>query len=231
MTTDNLCDICAGFDIRALYELAVSRVPESKPKKYTTGSFSTYEGFPHFYKHHDDLQSLSTSAERGCPLCTSIWQQCATMLPADIHARRSPLPTGQFGGQITLGLSNWSPEAEGMPYLTAVQQLSRGAVNNLATFDVFVESGFTPTGFEIILANKVQSDPASEASLNVVKTWHRECLANHQKCARMLSQKRPLPIRVLDVGDSVRNPRLIITDGQQGPWAVLGTRSSERRES
>lgn len=221
MTTDHLCHVCAGFDIRALYKLAVSRVRESKPVVSTSGGFSNYEGFPAFYKHHRNLQSLSTSAEQGCSLCSSIWQQCAKILPPDTHARRSPLPTGEYGEPITLGLSNWSPEAEGMPYLTAVQQLPRDAVTNLATFDVFVEPGCVPAEFQTMLSRAVQNDPASETSLKVAKTWHQECLASHQKCNRMLSQKRPLPTRILDVGDSPRNPTLIVTGGQSGSWAAL----------
>lgn len=221
MTTEHLCHVCAGFNIRALYELAVLRVRESKPIESTIGGFSTYEGFPDFYKHHQNLQSLLTSAEQGCSLCTSIWQQCARMLPADTNACRLLLSTDKFGEQITLGLSNWSPEAEGMPYLTAVQQLPRGAVTNLATFDVFVEPGRAPAGLETMLARAVQNDPASEASLEVAKTWHQKCLASHQKCTRVLSEKRPLPTRVIDVGDAARNPRLIITDGRPGSWAAL----------
>ena len=221
MTTNHLCKTCAGFDIRTLYELAVSRVRESKPIKSTVGGFSTYEGFPDFYKHHQNLQSLSTSAELGCSLCANIWQQCAKLLPAHIHARKSPLPIDRFGEQITLGLSNWSPDAEGMPYLTAVQQLSRGAVTNLATFDVFVEPGRAPAGFETMLAMAVQTDPASEASLNVARTWHQECLASHQTCIRMLSPERPLPTRVIDIGDASCNPRVMVTDGKPGIWAAL----------
>lgn len=221
MATDRLCHVCAGFDIRALYELAVSRVRKSRPIENKSGGFSTYEGFPDFYKHHNNLQSLSNSAEQGCSLCTSIWQQCAKFLPADVHARRSPLPTGEFGEQITLGLSNWSPEAEGMPYFIAVQQLPKHAVNNLATFDVYVEPGCAPAGFETMLGNTVQTDSASEASLKVAKAWHQECLATHQKCINMLSQERPLPTRVIDIGDPRRNPRLIVTDGQPGSWAAL----------
>ena len=221
MATDHLCHVCAGFDIRALYELAVSRVRKSKPLESTTGGFSTYEGFPDFYKHHHNLQSLATSVEQGCSLCTSIWQQYSKMLPADIHARKTPLPIGEFGQQIILGLSNWSLEVEGMPYLIAVQQLPRGAVTNLATFDVFVEPGRAPSGFETLLARAVQEDPASGTSLKVAKTWHQECLASHQKCNSMLSQKRQLPTRVIDVGDALRNPRLLVTDGQSGSWAAL----------
>ena len=110
------------------------------------------------------------------------------MLPSDILAHRSPLPSRKFDEQITLGLSNWSPEVDGMPYLTAVQQLPRGDVRNLATFDVFVESGRAPRGLEMMLARAVQSDPASEASLELVKAWVQECLASHLKCTRMLSR-------------------------------------------
>ena len=113
-----------------------------------------------------------------------------------------------------LGLSDWSPEAEGMPYLTAVQQLPRGAVNNLATFDVFVEPGQAPPKFETMLAKAVHSDSASEVSLKVAKSWIQECLANHQECKRMLSRKRPLPTRIIDVGDASQNPRLIVTNGR-----------------
>lgn len=69
--------------------------------------------------------------------------------------------------------------------LTAVQQLPRGAVNVLATFDVFVGPGRAPTGFETMLARAVQNNSASEASLKVATTWHQECLASHQKCTRM----------------------------------------------
>lgn len=108
-----------------------------------------------------------------------------------------------------------------MPYLTAVQQLPRGVVTNLATVDVFVEPGCAPTGFETMLATGVQNDPASEASLKVAQLWHHECLASHRKCTRALFQKRPLPARVIDVGDAPRNPRLIITDGRPGSWAAL----------
>ena len=51
-----------------------------------------------------------------------------------------------------------------MPYLSAVQQLPRVAVN------VFVEPGCAPRGFETMLARAVQNDPASEASLRIVKS-------------------------------------------------------------
>ena len=221
MTTHHLCHVCASFDIRALYEVAASKVRETKPPKSSVGGFPTYKGFPDFYKHHRNLQTLSTSAEGGCPLCIGIWQQCAKILPPDIHARRSPLPSREFDEQITLGLSDWSPEADGMPYLTAIQQLPRGAVKNLATFDVFVEPGRAPRGSETLLARAVQNDPASGASLEVVKEWVQECLASHQKCTHMLSRKRPLPTRVIDVGDPLHNPRLIVTNGRLGSWVAL----------
>ena len=158
MTTHPLCHVCAGFDIRAFHEVAISRVRASKPLGFSGRSFPTYKDFPAFYKNNRDLQTLAASAERGCPLCTDMRQQCAKMLPPDIcciiHACRSPLPS-HFDEQITLGLSDWSPEADGMPYLTAVQQLPRGAVNNLAIFDVLVAPGCATRGFETLLERAV----------------------------------------------------------------------------
>ena len=221
MATHHLCHVCVSFDIRALYEVAASKVRDTKPREPSGGGFPTYKGFPDFYKHHRNLKTLSTSAEAGCSLCTGIWQQCAKILPPDVHARRSPLPIREFDEQITLGLSDWSPEVDGMPYLTAVQLMPRGAVRNLATFDVFVEPGRAPRGLETLLARAVQNDPASEASLEVAKEWVQDCLTGHQKCSHMLSRKRPLPTRVIDVGDLLHNPRLIVTDGRLGCWVAL----------
>lgn len=53
-----LCTLCKGFDIKALYELALDRAQSSKP---STGPLKTvlpsFEGFPEFYKHHANLKA------------------------------------------------------------------------------------------------------------------------------------------------------------------------------
>ena len=44
-------------------------------------------------------------------------------------------------GEIFFGLSNWSPEAQGAPYLKATQFLHHGGFRDLAAFDVYSEPG------------------------------------------------------------------------------------------
>lgn len=221
MDSYNLCHVCHDFQIQLLYESIRKKVHNSKPIASTVGGFSIYKGNPNFYKHHRGLQSLLAASGKGCQLCKSIWQQSSVSLGIDTQNLDTALGNNAFGEQIFLGLSDWSPEAQGMPYLVAVQDLPKGAIRNLATFDVSVAPGHVPKGFEDMLARDVQSDPASEASLAVAKVWHEECLAKHSKCSRLTAQKRPLPTRVIDVGNTQQNPRLITTSSQTGAWAAL----------
>lgn len=221
MDSCNLCHICHNFSIQPLYESIRKTVRNSKPLASTVGGFSIYKGNPEFYKHHSDLQSLFEASGKGCQLCKSIFQQSSASLGIDPSNLDTALSNKAFGEQIYLGLSDWSPEAEGMPYLVAVQNLPKGAVRNLATFEVFVAPEHAPKGFEDMMARDVQPDPASEASLAVAKVWHEECLAKHSKCSRLTAQKRPLPTRVIDVGNTQQNPRLITTSGRTGVWAAL----------
>lgn len=221
MDSCNLCHVCHDFQIQRLYEPIRSRVRNSKPIASTVGGFSIYKGNPDFYKHHRDLRSLIAASGIGCQLCKSIWQQSSVSLGIDPQNVDTALSKNAFGEQIYLGLSDWSPEAQGMPYLIAVQDLPKRAIRNLATFDVSVAPGHAPKGFEDMLARDVQPDPASEASLAVAKVWHEECLAKHSKCSRLTAQKRPLPTRVIDVGNTQQNPRLITTSGRTGAWAAL----------
>lgn len=217
----NLCHVCHDFQIQPLYESICKKVRNSKPIASTVGGFSIYTGNPEFYQHHRDLWSLFAASEKGCLLCKSIWQQSSVSLGIDPQNLDTALSNNAFGEQIFLGLSDWSPEAQGMPYLVAVQDLPKGAVRNLATFEVSVAPGHAPKGFEDMLARDVQPDPASEASLAVAKGWHEQCLANHSKCSHLTAQKRPLPTRVIDVGNTQQNPRLITTSGRTGVWAAL----------
>ena len=222
---DHLCHACRKFDLRALYALALERSTKTKPECKIDGipvrGIPRYEGFPFFYEQHSSLRSLLNAAESGCRLCSAIWQQSVKQLPPGISdALGNPNPD-ECAEPIHIGLSDWHPEADGMPYLTAVQRLPRGAMRNLATFELFVDPDDVPSGYGLLLARPVRPDPASEASLKVAKYWHENCLENHTKCARTLRQERPLPTRVIDVGDANTNPKLIASHGMIGTWAAL----------
>ena len=133
-----LCYCCEAFNIGDLYALAAVRARKTKPKVSVPGGFPEYQGFPDFYKHHLGLSTLYSSVKDGCELCTSIWQQCSPNLPPNLQSQPAG---GEYQEQIFLGLSSWGPETQGMPYLTAKQRLARGAMRNLASFDVFMEQG------------------------------------------------------------------------------------------
>lgn len=221
MDKSGFCRECRKFDIRAVYELAHKRSQNSKLLKSNMGGFGVYEGFPIFFKQHASLQALFHAVQVGCHLCTAIWQQSVKQIPQLITFQTKDHVWDEYNEPIHLGLSDWTPEADGMPYLTAIQHLPRGAMRNLATFEVYVEPEDGPFEFGQLLARAVQSDPASKPSIKTIQSWHYDCLENHTECARTLIQKRSLPTRVVDVGDATANPRLIATDGMLDGWAAL----------
>lgn len=139
-----LCSSCRGFDIASLYELARNKVQNFPPKESKVGGFAEYKSVPKFHRLHDSLLSLQQGALAGCQLCASIWDQYAIEMPTDKRAVEQRLLEGESQGKIFLGLSNWSPEAHGAPYLKATQYHPHDdavALRNLATFDVYVERG------------------------------------------------------------------------------------------
>ncbi|KAL9124401.1 MAG: hypothetical protein Q9217_006263 [Psora testacea] len=221
-----LCAICEAFDARKLFALAAARARETQPKVPGRG-FPEYQGFPEFYKHYIGLNALYASATEGCTLCASIWQQFSRTLPSNLNEQQMETARGEFGEQIFLGLSNWSPEAQGMPYLTAKQRTARGATRDLATFDVFrergIEHGSEPLRPEDLLSRAVQPSPTSETSLSIAADWLTNCMTAHRICSRGSRQDKCLPTRVIDVGsDSPRqSPRLVIPNGTRGSWAAL----------
>ena len=220
MDGGQLCHACKAFDVRALYELALESTRKSKPAKPKVSGFPVYKGFPLFHKLHNHLRSLLHAASSGCQLCTAILEQAAQNVPKEFLDPTRALDVDDSGRPIYLGLSDWDPEADGMPYLTAIQPLPRGE-RNLATFELFVDPQDVPPGYEQLLARAVEPDSASDASIRVLQSWHRNCLANHPPCARQLFRQRPLPTRVLDVGDANTNPKMIATNGSMGEWAAL----------
>ena len=239
-----LCSLYEAFDLHALYTLAAARARSTKPKVRSNGGFAVIQCFPYFYKYHVGITSLRGSAEESCRLCTFIWQHSMRSLPMQAIEDQARAIEDVYEEQIYLGLSDWSPEAQGMPYLTAIQPLPRAVQRNLATFDVFVEQGENqhlcipqitfnprdnvflaspPNGYEHLLARAVQSNSGFETSLSLAASWLTEYITMHQICSSISRKNRSLPTRVIDVGSGSppRNPHLVLTDGKQGSWAAL----------
>ena len=216
-----LCHVCDGFDIKALYDCAAETIRSLKPREPGGGGFPEYRGTTDFYSHHDSVRSLLAAANEGCELCIGIWDQFVKNLPTDNASRGKPLSKGELDEQIYLGLSNWSPIAQGLPYITVTQILPRRAIRSLAAFDPYAELGNVPLGFEDLLGRRVNDNSASYTCLDLGKQWLHECLKDHKKCRELSSGQKRLPSRVIDVGTDSTNPRVKTTGAETGRWAAL----------
>ena len=68
----------------------------------------------------------------------------------------------------------------------------------------------------------VDSDPLSEPTVNLVKSWVRDCVENYPHC-EWKEGEYVLPTRVIDVGCSDEPLALRLTDGEakSGTWISL----------
>ena len=72
-----------------------------------------------------------------------------------------------------------------------------------------------------VVGRHIQSDPASEGSIALIKEWIHDCDSHHALCKR--SPSAILPSRVIDVGSiqDNREPRLILSEGRSGEYIAL----------
>ena len=70
----------------------------------------------------------------------------------------------------------------------------------------------------------ISNDPASEEVLELAITWLRTCVLDHPQCQSGRKEDAGfMPTRVIDVGrsDGIEDPKLLETNGQQGPYVTL----------
>ena len=68
----------------------------------------------------------------------------------------------------------------------------------------------------------VNPEMGTEASVNVVQEWIRQCTQSHKNCPAKESVPQ-LPTRVIDVGDigDAQEPRVLVTNGRFAQYACL----------
>ena len=137
-----LCKVCTDFDVHRLFALTACRIATETPKIAEHGVYPEFEEFPSFYKHYVGISALHSSATEGCRLCSIIWRNWARDIPMEV-IEREWLAAGIGEEQIFLGLGKWAPEAQGIPYLTALQYVSNRTQRILGMFEVFAERGMT----------------------------------------------------------------------------------------
>ena len=71
----------------------------------------------------------------------------------------------------------------------------------------------------VLRSRPIPLDARSDESFLRARAWIAACQSDHKDCAQDIEHR--LPTRVIDVGDSVRHPSLLETNGQQGRWVAL----------
>jgi hypothetical protein len=69
------------------------------------------------------------------------------------------------------------------------------------------------------VGSPVSQDISSKTCMNLAASWVKKCQEQHPHCKQ--SPTAIPPSRVIDVGDSQQDPRLVETGGKHGRWATL----------
>ena len=213
-----LCHVCISFNIGALFsECRVREAQQSSARLFTSRALK-HQSLPKLFKHRLGITDVKLAAESGCELCALIWQNWSKFLG---DTQGSPRDGVFSRDQLYLGLSDWAPAQNRIPYLT-VTQTTRGIDRTLCMFEIVAERDKVPHGFEHLLAQEVHKSPSSKACLEVARGWLKDCLSSHKNC-KAQSPDQQLPKRVLDVGlnAEVNEVRLVETQGASGSWAAL----------
>jgi len=72
-----------------------------------------------------------------------------------------------------------------------------------------------------VLGRAVYDDPSNKECLAVAADWLHTCLNEHKNCSALAQVGKPLPTRVIDVGDEINPPKLTTSDGKIGTWIAL----------
>jgi hypothetical protein len=138
-----LCNLCQGFDIRAL--LLESAAQYTRPSGITDRNLIDAEDYRppilYFYKHQNSIVALKKSSEQGCSLCDVFWHiWVETSNRVDFTDEWLALT---FKGQIFIGCSGWTTSREGLPYITVTQKPFSGGSRTLCSFEAFADPGKT----------------------------------------------------------------------------------------
>jgi len=136
-----LCDLCQGFDIRALLLKSVAQKPEATGM--TDRNHADADDYrppiPFSYPHHESIVALRKSAENGCDLCNLFWLAWVKKLNkrdfTDEWLERI------FQGHVYIGCSGWVVSRQGLPYVELTQKISGDRSRTLCSFEAFANRG------------------------------------------------------------------------------------------
>ncbi|RDW75342.1 HET-domain-containing protein [Coleophoma cylindrospora] len=216
-----LCDLCSGFDIRALLlHSAAQRTEETGMADRNHVDGEDYRPpVPLFYAHYEGIVGLQRSSIQGCTLCSLLYGAWAKTLNRPDITEEWLEKT--FQGPLYLGCTGWIASRQGIPYVSLTQKLPDGRSRELCHFEAFADREDIPSDGSALLGRAVYEDPSQEACLAVAADWIDTCLNKHEKCNQIREREKSLPTRAIDVGDISTPPKLVTTKGKVGTYIAL----------
>ncbi|KAK0647057.1 heterokaryon incompatibility protein-domain-containing protein [Cercophora newfieldiana] len=179
------------------------------------------------------LPDLRTTADADCVLCRHLVYYSTSYASEEVgdvagtecsRACHCVDPVNPGHG-IHLFFKIYSYEAEGHSGgsgLTALQVSGDGKQGRWSCQFV-VQAAEDSLAAPYVPIRPVEPDVSSERCFSMARRWLRECLETHPACRRTAPTTcGKLPLRVIDLGDSQKGPRLRVTDpGETGDYVAL----------
>ncbi|KAI0538009.1 heterokaryon incompatibility protein-domain-containing protein [Xylaria digitata] len=192
-TEDTLCSLCFQYQTLSTYP-SCSCLGE--------GTSQTSAGC---FRHHDNLDSLASSAKSGCRLCRTFLQALNL-----VKNHRS-------GVSFVLTKYLQLP-----PKPDVFLHLHRPDRIFVTVGDLAAELGFGYLNESTIKQSPSIDDyengTSSSSSFQIAKAWLHSCITSHETCGHVSAA---LPTRVIDVGDGSRDPFLFETKGAHHSYCAL----------
>ncbi|KAH6961894.1 hypothetical protein BKA56DRAFT_561506 [Ilyonectria sp. MPI-CAGE-AT-0026] len=148
--------------------------------------------------HSYDMDDLTNTAQKECPLCI--------ILLDALGSRRSVLGSGRI-------LLSCYFEPDGCGRIAVTDGYISGILNMISLRDGLMA--------DINMHDDTVLGTGSPRTLQMARNWLRDCSKNHQVCRHRVQEDSPLPTRVIDVGDSKCQPYLFQSNGLSAIFAAL----------
>ncbi|KAF8909055.1 heterokaryon incompatibility protein-domain-containing protein [Gymnopilus junonius] len=199
-----LCDLCRLIPIEK---------PPSLPKTYLDNGPQTQGGDLLFieyrnennpppqgfgYPHYPSESQLKESA-KTCDLCRLIYDEFTRIIT------KMPWPSRDDGFFIT------ARETNQQGFLVWIFG-EKGNIRRVGAFGAGVRNGAGSLS-SIFRGHPIHKDSSDQTASNIVKQWVQHCTQHHTLCGPPEGLNAPLPSRVIDVGTSPGEAKLIETHG------------------
>ncbi|KAI9856310.1 MAG: hypothetical protein M1813_009146 [Trichoglossum hirsutum] len=208
-----LCDLCQGIRVDTL-------VPYCPPGQED-------EAFKVGYEHQPNYRALEVSSQ-NCPLCKLLLHAleeggaAADRMPEEIRDKEESRIWLIGGQEMFFDLSR--------PMNLSQINVQAGNAWRHTVLGLYTDEDDPAATSGDIVGREISIDPSSDRSFTLASRWIRDCVAQHNECSLAInpgvsmeihSEIRPLPTRLINVGEPDEKPFLCHTGGSVGQYVSL----------